>query len=171
MGCVRVPLAKHCRNMFSQFWAAPRRYSKVYHVLPKLVIGGGGWKRCGRFHGSCRHVFKCSACHGEHRANVLLSLAASDRVRGYVQVHLFGRGPALTDSLRERLLCLLLAGLESGFGRMPARALSISVCFLLWPCAAHAGSVGDGPSFMMVSGISSSEEMCLTAADGVHPIE
>ncbi len=61
--------------------------------------------------------------------------------------------------------------IESGFGVMPARALSISVCFLLWPCLAHAGSVGDGPSFMMVSGISSSEEMCLTAADGVHSNE
>ena len=139
--------------------------------LGKLVLGGCGWKRCGQYRRSCHHVFKCSARHVEHRANVLWSLTASDRIRGYAQVHLFGRGPALTVSLRERLLCLLLVGVESGFGVMPARALSISVCFLLWPCVAHAGSVGDGPSFMMVSGISSSEEMCLTAADGVHSNE
>ena len=51
---------------------------------------------------------------------------------------------------------------------MPMRALSISVSFLLWACAAYAGTAADGPSFMMISGISSSEEMCLTAADGAR---
>ena len=63
------------------------------------------------------------------------------------------------------------AGIESGSGIMSMSAVSISVCFLLWPGVVHAGSVADSPSFMMVSGISSSEEMCLTAADGARSNE
>ena len=51
---------------------------------------------------------------------------------------------------------------------MPMRAVSISVNCLLWLGAAHAGSGADNPSFMMVSGISASDEMCLTAADGAR---
>ena len=44
-----------------------------------------------------------------------------------------------------------------------------SVCaFLsLWSAMANAKALADSPTFMMVSGISSSEEMCLTAANGM----
>lgn len=62
---------------------------------------------------------------------------------------------------------VFLLGLSRAL-EMAARVASIVFCFLLWPCVAHAESVGDGPSFMMVSGISSSEEMCVTAADGAR---
>jgi len=51
---------------------------------------------------------------------------------------------------------------------MPALTVGVPVCFLFWSSLSHAVAVSDGPSFMMISGISASEEMCLTAADGRH---
>ena len=47
-------------------------------------------------------------------------------------------------------------------------ACSACVFLLLFVCAAHAKATADNPTFMMVSGISASEEMCLTAANGTH---
>ena len=47
-----------------------------------------------------------------------------------------------------------------------ALAVSFPVCLLFWSSLVHGAAVSGGPSFMMISGISASEEMCLTAADG-----
>merc|ERR1719326_1833125 len=44
--------------------------------------------------------------------------------------------------------------------------VKVSIACLFLSCEVYAGTLGENPSFMMVSGISSSEEMCLTAADG-----
>lgn len=48
------------------------------------------------------------------------------------------------------------------------KAVNIYLFFLFWAGVAHAGSKADNPSFMMVSGISAADEMCLTAADGTR---
>ena len=45
-------------------------------------------------------------------------------------------------------------------------ACKACVFFSLWVCVANAKAAADNPTFMMVSGISASEEMCLTAANG-----
>merc|ERR1719262_1274667 len=49
---------------------------------------------------------------------------------------------------------------------MTERMTRLAIACLFLSCGARAGAAGDSPSFMMVSGISASEEMCLTAADG-----
>jgi hypothetical protein len=51
---------------------------------------------------------------------------------------------------------------------MTARIAGVSAAWLVLLCGACAGAVSDSPSFMLVGGISASEEMCLTAADGTR---
>ena len=43
------------------------------------------------------------------------------------------------------------------------------VFLLLWAHGVRSTNAADNPAFMMVSGISASEEMCLTAASGMRP--
>lgn len=71
----------------------------------------------------------------------------------------------------ERLQSVLGAG--ANFSRELTdmiQMVRVSIACLLLSCGARAGAAGDSPSFMMVSGISASDEMCLTAADGTCPV-
>jgi hypothetical protein len=43
------------------------------------------------------------------------------------------------------------------------------VFLLLWAHGVTSTNAADNPAFMMVSGISAPEEMCLTAASGMRP--